>query len=132
MIAAKTGLDPQAQAEAEELIVLLEEENRALAGMQVAAVVASLGRKRVLVEKIAARAAAVGGKPPINPALGRRLAAASKRNASLLDAAIFGQRELMKILASAVRGAEERKVYVRHGHAAQLTRSVGLTIATSA
>ena len=132
MSAVPAGLDMQAQAEAEELLALLEAENSALASMQVAAVVASLARKRVLVEKIAARATTRGGKPPIDAACGRRLAAASKRNASLLDAAIHGQRELMKILASAVRGAEERKVYVRHGHAAQLTRSVGLTIATSA
>ena len=50
----------------------------------------------------------------------------------LFDAAILGQREVMKILASAMRGAEERKVYARHGTASQLTRSVGLTIATSA
>ncbi len=132
MTPAATGLDMQAQAEAEQLIALLEEENTALAGMQVASVVASVGRKRALVEKIAARATTRGGKPPIDASCGRRLAAASRRNAALLDAAIFGQRELMKILASAVRGAEERKVYVRHGHATQLTRSVGLTIATSA
>ena len=132
MTAAATGLDMQAQAEAEELIALLEEENRALAAMEVASVVASLGRKRILVEKIAARAITRGGKPPIDAACGRRLAAASKRNAGLLDAAIFGQRELMKILASAMRGAEERKVYVRRGHTTQLTRSLGLTIATSA
>ena len=132
MTKAATGVDPQAQAEADELLALLEDENRALARMQVAAVVASLTRKRALVEKIAARAATTGGKPPIDAVCGRRLAAASKRNASLLDAAIHGQRELMKILASAVRGAEERKVYVRRGHSAQLTRSVGLTIATSA
>ncbi len=127
-----TGADMDAQAEAEELAALLEDENRALVRMDVAFVVASLGRKRVLVDKIAARSAARGGKPNLQAAYGRRLAAASKRNASLLDAAIFGQRELMKILATAMRGAEERKVYVRQGHAAQLTRSVGLTIATSA
>ena len=120
------------EAEADELIALLEGENQALARMDVAMVVASLGRKRQLVEKIALRASGNGKERVLDMSRGRRLAAASKRNASLLDAAIIGQRDLMKILSAALRGAEERKVYVRQGQAAPLTRSIGLTIATSA
>ncbi len=120
------------EAEADELIALLEDENRALARMEIATVVASLARKRQLVEKIAAGSSGDGAKRMLDVARGRRLASASKRNATLLDAAIIGQRDLMKILSAALRGAEERKVYVRQGGTAALTRSVGLTIATSA
>jgi hypothetical protein len=127
MTMAPAGID----AEAEELIALLEDENRALARMDLASVTASLNRKRQLVERIA-QAAMEPGEKRIEAARARRLAAASKRNAALLDAAIAAQRELMKILGTAMRGAEQRQVYVRQGQTAALTRSTGWAIATSA
>lgn len=117
---------------AAELIALLEGENLALGRMDLASVTASLGRKRALVETIVTQAAARRGKTPLDAVAGKKLAALVRRNSKLLDAAIHGQRELMKILAAAARGAEERKVYARHGQSAHLTRSTGLTIATSA
>ena len=124
--------DVTADAAVAELITLLESENLALERMDVASVVASLGRKRALVEEIVARSTARAAKTALNATVGKRLASAVRRNSTLLDAAIHGQREVMKILAVAARGAEERKVYVRHGNSAHLTRSTGLTIATSA
>ena len=115
-----------------DLTDLLESENLALDRMDVASVVASLGRKRMLVEELAARSAARAGKSSSGKESDERLVAAARRNSTLLDAAMHGQRELMKILASAICDAEERQVYVRRGHSTRLTRSTGLTIATSA
>ena len=132
MTATATAVDLMAGSAVAELVALLERENIALDGMDVSFVVASLGRKRALVEEIVARSETRIGGRELDPVTGRHLAALVRRNSKLLDAAIHGQRELLKILANAVRGAEERKVYARHGHCAPLTRSTGLTIATSA
>ena len=115
-----------------ELIALLESENLALARMDVTTVVASLGRKRALVEELVARPSGRASKATSGKGSGERLFAVIRRNSTLLDAAIHGQRELMKIVAGAVCEAEERQAYVRRGHSTRLTRSTGLTITTSA
>ena len=115
-----------------ELTVLLESENLALDRMDVAPVVASLGRKRTLVEELVARSSARAGKSTSGKGNDERFLAAVRRNSTLLDSAMHGQRELLKILASAVCDAEERRIYVRRGHSTRLTHSTGLTIATSA
>ena len=124
--------DVTAQGIIAELTALLESENLALDRMDVAPVLASLGRKRALVDELVARSTAPTSKSSSGRGNDERFLAAVRRNSTLLDAAMHGQRELMKILASAACDAEDRQIYVRRGHSTRLTRSTGLTIATSA
>lgn len=118
--------------QAVQLLALLEAENAALADMRVDVVAASLARKRHLVALVFGSSEGHADRPELSPEIVGRLRDVVRRNTVLLDAAIHGQQEVMRVIASAVQSSGQRSGYAGGGYGLAPSAVLGAAILTSA
>lgn len=117
---------------ATQLLARLEAENTALADMRVDVVTASLAEKRRLVELVFSSSAGRADPAVLTSAMLEKLRDAVSRNTTLLEAAIGGQQEVMRVIAGTVQAAGQRSGYAGGGRGLPPLAMTGAALLTNA